>query len=382
MHIKKFTGSSVKEAMRSIKAELGDDSLILSTKRLATGLYEVVAAVDYDLTRPIDLNLADGNYGGGGKGQGRLDPSGRNASGGGKPSDPASAKAQGDAAVPFEKELKELKELKEFWKQLITQSKIPATEIYTRLEEEFANNGIDRRLAQKVLMNAFKSVSGAGGADIGELKAYMRNRVSEKIGVKDPLSSKGVITFVGPAGAGKSTTVAKLAALQALKRKKKVALVTMDTYRIGAAEQLKVYGKIIGVPVEVARTAKELASYIGVHRDKDSIFVDTAGRSAKSAAHMKELDDIAAISPDIRFNLVLSAQTRDDSLYESVMGYGRTPVDSLTFTKLDEGSVYGQVINTAVLAARPVAFLACGQRVPEDIEIATKERLLNFFMPN
>ena len=374
MHIKRFTGATVKEAMRMIKADLGENALILSTKRASSGLYEVVAAVDYDLTRPIDLNISDGTF--------------RNGSGGRGPAaeaKQASAPASGvndELSPAIKKELDELKDLKEFWRLLISQSRIPATEIFTKLEEEFTKNGIDRRLTQKVLMSAFRSVAGANASDIGYLKSYMKKRVSEKISVKDPLASKGVVAFVGPAGVGKTTTVAKLAAMHAIKRKRKVALLTMDTYRIAAAEQLRVYGKVIGVPVEVAKTSKELASYINVHRDKDLILIDTAGRSARDEAQMKHLDEVARISPSMRFNLVLSSQTRDDSLYEAVRGFGRVPIDSLTFTKLDEGAVRGPIINTAILASRPVAFLTNGQRVPEDIEVATKDRLLNFFMPN
>lgn len=374
MHIKRFTGATVKEAMRMIKADLGENALILSSKRASSGLYEVVAAVDYDLTRPIDLNISDGTF--------------RNGSGGRGPAaeaKQASAPASGvsdELSPAIKKELDELKDLKEFWRLLISQSRIPATEIFTKLEEEFTRNGIDRRLTQKVLMSAFRSVAGANASDIGYLKSYMKKKVSEKISVKDPLAAKGVVAFVGPAGVGKTTTVAKLAAMHAIKRKRKVALLTMDTYRIAAAEQLRVYGKVIGVPVEVAKTSKELASYIGVHRDKDLILIDTAGRSARDEAQMKHLDEVARISPSMRFNLVLSSQTRDDSLYEAVRGFGRVPIDSLTFTKLDEGAVRGPIINTAILASRPVAFLTNGQRVPEDIEVATKDRLLNFFMPN
>jgi flagellar biosynthesis protein FlhF len=311
MHIKKFTGSSVKEAMKAIKAELGDNALLLSSKRVATGLYEVVAAVDYDLSNPVTVNIAGGPFGGGGRG-----PAGSRQPGDLKTKNLALATSEPseELSQAVKEELKELRELKEFWKVLLTQEKIPATEIYTRLEEEFASNGIDRRLSEKILMSAFKSISADKTSDMEYMKTFLKERVSEKIGVKDPLSTNGVMAFVGPAGVGKTTTVAKLAAMHAIKRRRKVALVTTDTYRIAAAEQLKVYGKLIGVPVEVARTSQELASYIGVHRDKDLVLIDTAGAAPGSADQLRELEAVAGISTDVRFNLVLSSQTRDDSL--------------------------------------------------------------------
>lgn len=374
MHIKKYTAATVKEAMRAIKAELGENALIISNKRIQSGLYEVVAAVEYELTEEVNVRK-EGTYG-----SSNVTPIFTT---------PKRHEAPVRKSVPpkedlnaIQKELKELRELKDLCWTVVSNSNTPASGVFSRLEEELTRNGIDKRLAQKILLNVFKGLSNDRSKDLDYIKLYMRNKVFEKMNVSDPLSSKGVVAFIGPAGVGKTTTIAKLAAIHALKKKKKLALLTMDTYRIAAAEQLKVYGKIIGVPVEVAKTSNELASFIEMHSDKDLILIDTAGRSQKNTAHIRELKEIAAIRPDIRFNLVLSSQTRDESLYESVRNFGSMPLDSLTFTKLDEGSVYGPILNTMMLARKPVAYLTTGQRVPEDIEPATRERLINFFMPN
>lgn len=373
MHIKKFTGTSTKEAMKAIKAEFGDSALILSNKRVANGLYEVVAAIEFDLTEPVAVNIHQ---------QGQVKAAHKSAE---KKTEAPEAEKNGDSndlSAFLKKELGELKELKEFCKAFISHAKTPVAELYAKLEGELTSNGIDRRLAEKILMNAFKGVEPGKTADEGRIKSYIRSRVMERINVADPLALKGIVTFIGPAGVGKTTTIAKLAAIHALKKKKRIVLLTMDTYRIAAAEQLKVYGKIIGVPVEVAKTVKELAGHIADHKDKDLILIDTAGRNHKNHNHMKDLGDIASLNPRIRFNLVLSSQTRDESLYDCVKRYGSMPVDSITFTKLDEGSVYGPILNTMLLAKKPVAYLTTGQRVPEDIEIATRERLISFFMPN
>lgn len=382
MHIKRFTGPTVRDAIKAVKAELGGDALIINTKRLATGLYEVIAAIDYDLTRPVDLSIPFAT--GGGAGPGPENSGGRTIGtewlGGGRGLKSEDGKV--DEVSAFEMELKELRSLKDFCWTVATQSGTGHSQIYKKIEDELLLNGIDRRLAQKILISAFNGAGGDKGGDEGSIKSYMRKRIFERLNVEDPLLSRGALVFVGPAGVGKTTTIAKLAAIHSLKKKRRIALLSMDTYRIAAAEQLKTYGRIIGVPVEIAKTPKELASLIAVHRDKDNILIDTAGRSQRAGAHMKELSALAALSPEVRFNLVLSSQTRDECLYDSIRGFSAVPFSSLTFTKLDEGSAYGPILNTAILAKKPIAYLTAGQRVPEDIELASKERLLNFFMPN
>lgn len=382
MHIKRFTSPTVREAMKLIKAEFGDQALILSTKRLSDGFYEVVAAVDYDLSQPVTLNIANGTYGKGGTNT--SGPAG--STGGGKPGNDASftAKAEDsdDLARTLRNELKELKELKDLCLSFASRSDSPFSAVFNRLEENMVGNGVDKRLVRKILMNTLSGVTKEKAADIIYLKSRIRSRVLEKIDVADPLAKRGVVAFVGPTGVGKTTTIAKLAAIHALKKKRKIALLAMDTYRIAAVEQLKVYGKLIGVPVEVAKDAGELSSCLGMHRDKDLILIDTAGASQRNRAQISELEKMAKVSPEIRFNLVLSSQSRDEALYDSVRGFSPLGIDSLTFTKLDEGSTYGPILNAMMLSKRPVAYLTSGQRVPEDIEAASKERLLNIFLPN
>lgn len=373
MHIKKFTAGSAKDAMKAIKAEFGENALILSNKRIGSGLYEVVAAIEYDTAEPVSVSLPHPVKAAPKAPERKPEPQAK--------AEPK-AKDSDDLGAFLKKELGELKELKEFCKAFISHAKTPVSEVYAKLEGELTANGIDKRLAEKILMSAFKGVAPEKSTDATQVKSCMRRTVLDKLSVADPLNSGGIITFIGPAGVGKTTTIAKLAAIYALKKKKRVALLTMDTYRIAAAEQLKVYGKIMGIPVEVAKNVKELASYIADHKDKDLILIDTAGRNHKNHNHMKDLSEIASLNSRIRFNLVLSSQTRDEALYDCVKRYISMPIDSLTFTKLDEGAVYGPILNTMLLAKKPVAYLTTGQRVPEDIEMATRERLINFFMPN
>ena len=379
MRIKSFTGPSVREALKLVKAEFGEHSLILSNKKLATGLYEVVGAVDYDLTDAVavDLKAASGTSGN--------SPAGQGGKAGGANSGTNRATSQAaDASVATElkKELRELRELKDLCVSFVSRSGGPVSEVFNKLEENLVKSGVDKRLARKILMNTLSGVTKEKTADIMYLKACMRKKVYEKIIVKDPLAGGGAVAFVGPEGVGKTTTIAKLAAHHALKGKKRMALLTMDTYRIAASEQLKVYGRLIGVPVEVARDVSELKSFMSSHRDKDLILVDTAGRGQKDASRMNELKLLADECPEMKFNLVLNSQTRDESMYESVKGFGALPIDSLSFTRLDEGSAHGSILNAMVLAHKPIAYLSTGSRVPEDIETASRERLISFFMPN
>jgi flagellar biosynthesis protein FlhF len=379
MRIKSFTGTSVKDALKLVKAEFGDEALILSNKRLSTGQYEVVGAVDYDLNKTVtvDLKTATGATGNGMAGQG-----GRSSGAKTWPDRSASQATDESLAAELKKELRELRDLKDLCVSFVTRSGSPVSEVFNKLEENLVTSGVDKRLARKILMNTISGVTKEKTADIMYLKACMRKKLYERIKVKDPLSGGGALAFVGAEGVGKTTTIAKLAAHHALKGKKRMALITMDTHRIAAAEQLKVYGRLIGVPVEVARDVKELKSFMSSHADKDLLLVDTAGRGQKDASRMNELKNLADECPEMKFNLVLNSQTRDEAMYESVKGFGALPIDSLSFTRLDEGSVHGSILNAMVLAQKPIAYLSTGSRVPEDIETASRERLLSFFMPN
>ncbi|OGP21313.1 MAG: flagellar biosynthesis protein FlhF [Deltaproteobacteria bacterium GWA2_55_10] len=368
MRIKRFTGPSVKDAMKDIKAEFGANALILSTKKVGVGVHEVVAAVDYDLSAPVDLSLSTAP-------RALASPAQRAAADAGTLRLP-------EELSELRRELRELKELKNLCMNMVTSADGPLSDVFTRLEENLVSHGIDRRLAKKILMNTLSGVTREKATDVVFLKNCIKKKVYDKIAVSDPLASKGVVAFVGSSGVGKTTTIAKLAALNALRKKKRTALITTDTYRIGAVEQLKIYGRLMGVPVEVAKDTNELRGFIKAHNDKDLVLIDTAGRNQNDIRGMNELKAFADAVPGIKFNLVLNSQSRDEALYSSVKGFSALPLDSLSFTRLDEGSSHGPILNAMVLAKKPIAYLSTGSRVPEDIEAASRERLMQYIMPN
>lgn len=372
MRIKKFTGRNTNEAMKAVKREFGEDALILGNKRGGDGSREITAAIDYDTGSAPGAGTGAAAYGE----QTEAPAYTRTVA------PVAAADAAGAEAARTEGLEEEIRELKELCWALVNRSSGRAGMVFSRIESEMVRSGIDPHLSRKIVMNAFKAVSRKKASDLDYIRSFIRKNMRRRITVADPLSSGGVLALIGPSGVGKTTTIAKLAANEALKKKRTVALLSMDTYRIGAAEQLKRYGRIMGLPVEVAGTGRELAEQIKAHSDKDLVLVDTAGKNHDDHVHMNELSRLADLAPSVRFNLVLSSQSRDEALYDAVRGFGSVPLDSLTFTKLDEGRNHGPVVNASVLAGRPVAFLTNGQRVPEDIERATEDRLINILMPN
>jgi flagellar biosynthesis protein FlhF len=168
-----------------------------------------------------------------------------------------------------------------------------------------------------------------------------------------------------------------MAASQLLRGVTGVALITIDTYRIAAVEQLKVYGEIMNIPVEVVTTPEQLQQALKRHRDKELILIDTAGRSPRDDMSIAELTTFLETA-DTENHLVLSATTRDRELTDTVKRFGRIPLHSLVFTKLDECEQCGTVLNISLTQQLPLSFLTNGQRVPEDLIEADAEAITGF----
>ena len=186
---------------------------------------------------------------------------------------------------------------------------------------------------------------------------------------------KRIQAFVGPTGVGKTTTIAKLAARQALLDKKKIALISIDTFRIGAVEQLRIYGEIIGVPVEVVTTPVELQEALARHKSRDTIFIDTTGRSAKRPMQLAELRAFFDPLRNLEKYLVVSATTKVRDLLMIYRAYSGIELTAAIFTKLDETDSLGPLVDLCHRTSIPVAYLANGQNVPEDLEEADPETL-------
>ncbi len=195
--------------------------------------------------------------------------------------------------------------------------------------------------------------------------------IAEVIKIVNPLSGPWTnqkrISFIGPTGVGKTTTIAKVAANYLINCGKKVVLATIDNYRIAAVEQLKIYGQIMNVPVEPAKSPQQLKNIFDRHQDKDLILVDTAGRSPKDELSLQELGGFLDPALRIENHLVLSATTRESELYAVIKRFQHIELHGLVFTKLDECDLLGSILNVQLAAGYPVSFLTNGQKVPEDL---------------
>lgn len=191
----------------------------------------------------------------------------------------------------------------------------------------------------------------------------------------DSAKPNSVIALVGPTGVGKTTTIAKLAARAALRERRRVELITLDTYRIAAVDQLRTYAEIIGAGFHVPRSVLELDALIQRFPADTTVLIDTIGRSARDLADQLELADYLRANEEIAKCLVIQATTHPTDALLAINKFALFGANRLVITKLDETSRPGSAITTAAEADLPLLYLCSGQRVPEDIEKATPQSL-------
>ena len=270
------------------------------------------------------------------------------------------------------------------WPESMPTPEINTVEMTTEkppLARELERQGIEPDLQGKIMETVNTLPMGQGeetlksrlGVAFGRLIRFAGNLRMKK-------NAPRIIALVGPTGVGKTTTTAKLAAMYALNRGNKVALITMDIFRVGAVEQLKTYTKIMGIPLEVASTPKELERAVERHSDCDLILIDTAGRSHKDADKLEEMKGFLETTIQSDIYLCLSATTKDRELEEILNRFSIFPISKVVFTKLDECESVGCIVNLLLKANLQIAYFTTGQRVPEDIEVATSEKLAELIL--
>ena len=212
------------------------------------------------------------------------------------------------------------------------------------------------------------------------MEKYIRKAIRVANGITLYSNKPKVVALIGPTGVGKTTTLAKIAAKFVLEQGARVALITADTYRISAVEQLKTYSDILGLPLEIVYNPEALRKAIEKHKDKQLILIDTAGRSQYNEYQMKELSGLLSIDADIEKHLVMSATTKTSDGVELLENFSICQPDRVIFTKVDETGTHGIILN--ILHRRKVAlsYITNGQSVPDDIEPASVERLAELLL--
>ena len=293
-----------------------------------------------------------------------------------QPSSALAEERQDKAIAAIQDELASLRNVLQFQVNgLLKQEQRRGHPLQSYLVDKLEAMGIAPELAQDVVSYAPEQ------ANEREAWLFILKLLANRLRTtsNDILRQTGVVAFLGPTGTGKTTTIAKLAAQYARKYgPEQVALVTIDSYRIAAYEQLATYGKIIGCAVKKAANAQELADVLYQFRNKRLVLIDTAGFSQRDTRLIKQLDTIKETAcANIKMYMVLQANTQRHAMEKTIQLYSKLAIQGCILTKIDECYSLGEAISVTVKENMPVAYLTDGQKVPEDIKIADAKYIIS-----
>ena len=343
-NVRTFRAPTMREALRRVKRELGGEAVIVSSRSLA-------AFAEGGVPRGVEVTA------------GRM-PVGDDTTPGGMPSADRPLGMSGrsvisETTLDMPNSLKAAEGMP--LADALTAAGVDPNEITSLLEQLPPGDAGTRREHLRALLAA--ELPCGGGID-----------------ARAP-HGPTVAAFVGPTGVGKTTSIAKLAARLSLRERVSVGLVTVDTYRIAAVEQLQTYARIIGLPLHVAATPEETAAALDALSDRDVILIDTAGRAPQDAAHLAETADLLGLNDGggrtIETHLVLSLTTAARPLRAAADRFAALRPRSVVLTKLDEAETAGAAVGVVRRLGAPVSLLSTGQDVPDDLEVATTARLID-----
>ncbi len=250
---------------------------------------------------------------------------------------------------------------------------------------------IQNQVAEELAGDLVRTLKATVRPELLQNPEIIRERLAEQLEKMLPVSGPiirtkkvgpHVVALIGPTGVGKTTTVAKLAANLKLREGRRVGLITIDTFRIAAVDQLKKYADIIGSPLKVVNTPEDLREAIAAMHDCEFVLIDTAGRSPTDALKLNELKSfLAAAQPD-EVHLVLSTTASQSCIESAVARFGEVGMDKMIFTKLDEAVHVGTVLNVIRKVNKSLSYVTTGQDVPDDIEVGHARRLAQLILGN
>ncbi len=369
MQLKKFEAPTIQEALRKIKTELGDDAVIFDLHTRSQGVknqrrsnnqwVEVTAAVERGRGGTADRPAASSPY----NDFTWSEPMQGAAPHKSAPAPPAESPAQTGWVFPDDR------------------APWHATS-YSPAMKNMLLSGFSREAAGYLLGEASAEQARMNTGD--SLQRILLRKIAGHLLAAGPITlpagQQKRVAFVGPTGVGKTTTLAKIAAQFIQSRGAKIKIITIDTYRIAAAEQLKIYGKIMHVPVAMAATAEDLGRELQQCGDAQLVLIDTAGRNYRDCTQMAALGSWLARYPDIETHVLLCATTTPDVLGATVKCFSKNRMDRIIITKVDESVRPGHLYDMLVASNLPVSYITNGQRVPEDILPASAQALAELFL--
>ncbi len=341
-----FRGKDLREALAMVRETLGPEAVIFATRRVADGAGE--SLVEVEAAEWLE--------------EGGLGPSGPGGD------DPAAEAPPPPARRP--------------------RVRFPRDLTRSTVFNELCESGLREETARELLLRAAGDLPAAEGEDPVRL---LRERVASLITllfeVGGPVRARrpgdrepSVANFIGPTGAGKTMTIAKIAAECTHGRRLRVGLIALEPSRVGAVEQLKAYAGLIRLPLIAARSAGEVDAALGKFRRADVVLVDTPGESLGDASRMAELVGLFGPGRPGKNYLVLAANTHPDDMARMGERFSCVPLHRLVFTKLDESSRFGVIFERHMELGVRVAYFTAGQRVPEDLEVATPSRMARLIL--
>lgn len=387
MRIKTFEAPNLQEALDKAREELGEDAVILNTRHVRSpGLLGIGGSSKVELTaaapdeewvrKPDEAALSSYTSGAARSNtvvQGVATKESVPTAVGSSSSEVADAdrtrpdnSSTGVTATEIADIKWELKRLGLIVENLLAPRMSKAPEVLPQAPESvplLVRAGVDREIASRQLADV------VGIEDPHKLESVLVAKL-ERFASPPDLTSSRVIALVGPTGVGKTTTLAKLAARYSIEHGKSVALVTIDTYRIGAVEQLRTYARIMGIPLEIASTPGELARAVGRHSGCDLVLIDTVGRSQRSDRHLFEIKSFLDTVEELETYLVVSATLSFEVMKEVTERFKIFAPARLIITKLDEVQTCGVLVNLPFMTGLPISCTTAGQNVPQDLEFA------------
>ena len=398
MKLKTFTAPSYTEALNKVKASLGDDVVIVSSKEIkrktlgSSGLYEIVVAIEDET--PKKESKKQNSY------NDKMNDVMLKLSNAAKEINTISSKksdslkennlkpVKNDEILCLKEEINKISDTLKYLQASVWDiTKKNDLEIPPEFSEIYAlakASGISSVYLNDIMKLTIKYMPLKMRKNRSAIKRYFYTLLKKMIpirierDVKPP--HKKIMMFVGPTGVGKTTTIAKLAARYAYKQnsRHKVGIITLDTYRIGAVEQLMTYAKMMKLPIETVVDPNDFEEALDVLRHNDYILIDTVGSSQHDREKIEKLTSFLKVNTfaEININLVLSAITKYEDLGDIYENFSILPIDTLIFTKLDETKTYGNVFSLLLDTKKPVSYFSVGQEVPDDLMEARAEYLL------